>query len=115
MIIDPFDGQRDIKARMIYCVGNAQDRIFEDALRGLRALRFAITKDFFISGAIIAVVQSERFALALSSVSKERQREEIEKMFAHDTVRSLRLLHEYPMVERVVFSDGLRLSATMKL
>ena len=40
-LIDPFDGLTDIKKKCIRCVGNAEDRFTEDALRILRAIRFA--------------------------------------------------------------------------
>ncbi|HRZ95024.1 MAG TPA: HD domain-containing protein [Candidatus Moranbacteria bacterium] len=42
-IIDPFDGQKDLKSRIIRAVGNADDRFNEDALRMMRAVRFAST------------------------------------------------------------------------
>ena len=46
--IDPHDGQEDIRRGVIRCVGNPMDRFFEDALRMLRAIRFAVTKGFVI-------------------------------------------------------------------
>lgn len=114
-LIDPFGGVQDIRARLIRCVGSAQDRIMEDALRGLRAMRFAITKDMQISGEIVGVLRSQEFTDALASVSKERQREEVEKMFATDTIRAMKMFNRLPnRVMDTVFSDGLRLSATMK-
>jgi tRNA nucleotidyltransferase/poly(A) polymerase len=113
-LIDPFGGQEDIARKRIRAVGSTEDRLREDALRGLRALRFAVTKGFFIDHEITWVLGQNWFAEALSSVSKERQREEMEKMFAHDTVASLFLIHQFPAVMSVVFSQGLRLSATMK-
>lgn len=47
-IIDLFGGQQDIKDRIIRAVGVAEDRINEDALRILRAIRFAVSFDFDI-------------------------------------------------------------------
>lgn len=113
-IIDPFGGQQDIHDRIIRCVGSAEDRLSEDALRGLRAIRFAVTKGFWIHFETRNFIETRPFAELLSSVSKERQREEMEKMFAFDTVKSLKWLERFPLVREVVFSDGLRLSATMK-
>lgn len=40
-LIDPFNGMKDIENRLIRCVGSAKDRFNEDALRILRAIRFA--------------------------------------------------------------------------
>lgn len=47
-IIDYFDGQSDLRAGLIRCVGNADMRFAEDALRMLRALRFASRYGFAI-------------------------------------------------------------------
>lgn len=113
-LIDPHNGIQDIKIGVIKAVGNAEDRLREDALRGLRALRFAVTKEFWIHFEIRHFMETAEFAGLLRSVSKERQREEMEKMFAHNTVSSLLWLQRFPMVVEAVFSDGLRLSATMK-
>lgn len=45
-LIDPFDGLKDIEWQKIRCVGSARDRFGEDALRILRAIRFASQLEF---------------------------------------------------------------------
>lgn len=47
-LIDPFGGTEDINENTIQCVGSAKDRFGEDALRILRAIRFASQLDFTI-------------------------------------------------------------------
>lgn len=47
-LIDPFNGMEDIKHKKISCVGSAKDRFGEDALRILRAIRFAAQLEFTI-------------------------------------------------------------------
>ena len=47
-LIDPFNGMEDIKYKKISCVGCAEDRFGEDALRILRAIRFAAQLEFTI-------------------------------------------------------------------
>ena len=47
-LIDPFNGLEDIKWQKIQCVGSVKDRFSEDALRILRAIRFASQLDFTI-------------------------------------------------------------------
>ena len=42
-IIDPFSGQKDLENKIIRAVGNPEDRFSEDALRMMRAVRFAAT------------------------------------------------------------------------
>lgn len=48
-LIDPFDGLKDIEYNKIQCVGFAKDRFEEDALRILRAIRFASQLDFVLT------------------------------------------------------------------
>ncbi|BCG59888.1 CCA tRNA nucleotidyltransferase [Paenibacillus sp. URB8-2] len=45
-LIDPFGGAEDLRRRLIRCVGTAEERFDEDALRMLRCVRFASTLDF---------------------------------------------------------------------
>ena len=47
-LFDPFGGKEDIEKRLIRCVGNAETRFKEDALRILRALRFSAVLSFSI-------------------------------------------------------------------
>lgn len=113
-IIDLVGGVKDIEAKVIETVGHPLLRFREDSLRVLRAMRFSITKGFDISQRTRGYMQEPEIVERLVSVSKERQREEMEKMFAHDTIASLRLMEQFPKVRDAVFRDGLRLSATMK-
>lgn len=111
-LIDPFDGATDLKMGVLACVGNANDRIQEDALRILRAIRFSITKDFWIEGELSDAIIKHRNAL--STVSKERIREELEKMFEFDTFSALTALHNFNL-EWIVFSQlGLSLKPMSK-
>jgi tRNA nucleotidyltransferase (CCA-adding enzyme) len=115
-LIDPFDGQRDIKDRVISFVGNAETRIREDGLRILRAFRFEITKGFKMDSEAWDAVRSEFGAEMLGKQKVERVREELVKMFKADTLRSLGLLCDLPSHTRAaIFRDGLRLDATMKM
>ncbi|GAA7537337.1 CCA tRNA nucleotidyltransferase [Helicobacter pylori] len=76
-IIDPFKGQNAIKNQVIECVGEAQLRFFEDALRILRALRFSATLGFKIApGTKEAVFACKDL---LKHLSKERLQSELNK------------------------------------
>ncbi len=76
--IDPFDGRADIEKREINCVGDAHERFSEDALRILRAFRFAAQLGFDIGKGTEAgaLVLKNRLQL----VSAERIREELNKI-----------------------------------
>jgi tRNA nucleotidyltransferase (CCA-adding enzyme) len=94
-IIDPFGGIKDIEDKIIQCVGNPDLRFKEDALRILRALRFAITKNFKIAY-LTDICMSINMHL-LSNISSERIREELHKMFKFDTNKSVTVIHNFKM------------------
>lgn len=77
-LIDPFHGQKDLELEMIYPVGLAKERFAEDALRMMRAIRFAAQLGFIISTEIISAIGE--LAPTLVNVSKERIREELMKL-----------------------------------
>ncbi len=74
-LIDPYDGQKDIKDKLVRAVGNALERFNEDALRMLRAVRLVAELGFGIDGAT-AVAISEN-SKHLSLVSRERVKDEL--------------------------------------
>src|SRR5688500_8201403 len=74
---DPFDGQQDIARRLIRAVGDARERMREDRLRALRAIRFAARFGFDIDPETWrAIVES---APHLGRLSAERVKQELEK------------------------------------
>ncbi len=77
-LIDLFHGREDIKRGVISCVGNADARFDEDALRILRAVRFAAQLDFDIDAATRNAISAH--APNLHAVSKERILVEISKL-----------------------------------
>ena len=77
-VIDYVDGQRDIEAGVVRAVGNADERIEEDKLRMLRAVRFAAGFGFELEDETLAAVT--RHAKEISVVSAERIAEELRRM-----------------------------------
>lgn len=77
-IIDPFDGQKDLQRGLIRCVGQADLRFTEDALRILRALRFAAVLGFEIEPATRDSL-IEHIPL-LSRIAAERIRQELDRI-----------------------------------
>ncbi len=76
-LADPFDGQKDLKAGVLRCVGDPDARFHEDALRILRALRFMSEKGLKPEPATEAAIR-RNYSL-LSRVSQERITEEFVK------------------------------------
>lgn len=113
-LIDPHGGQKDLKKRILRAVGSPIERFTEDALRILRALRFSISKEMEIHTSIWEAFEAFPPDL-LCSVSAERKREELQKMFAADSLESIDLLGKLPKsLRQAIFSDGIWLKATME-
>lgn len=81
-LIDPFNGMEDIKYKKIRCVGSAEDRLNEDALRILRAIRFEAQLNFV--GLPETMFEIERQYERLSSISVERINSEFCKIVASE-------------------------------
>ncbi|MFD1422106.1 CCA tRNA nucleotidyltransferase [Lactiplantibacillus songbeiensis] len=77
-VIDLFDGLADLKAGVLRAVGVAEDRFHEDALRMMRAVRFASQLDFTIEPQTQQAI-TDNVAL-LTKIAVERTRVEWEKL-----------------------------------
>lgn len=75
-LIDPFGGQADMNSGLIRCVGNPRDRFAEDALRILRALRFAARFGYRMEPETDAALHA--LAPSLSGIAAERVRVELD-------------------------------------
>ncbi len=75
---DPFGGRDDLERRVIRCVGEASERMREDRLRALRALRFAGRFEFAIEPATWTAIMES--APHLGRLSMERVKQELEKV-----------------------------------
>ncbi len=92
-IIDVFDGQEDIKNKIIRCVGKIEDRISEDPLRMLRAVRFATTLGFRIEENLYKELKKHR--KLISELSRERIKEELTKILVNKNAKvGLKLLKD---------------------
>lgn len=97
-IIDSFGGQADLARRIIRCVGEADRRFREDALRMFRAVRFAAQLDFTIEEATLAAVG--RNAARAVVLSGERVRSEVEKILLSPRPELVALPVELGMLAR---------------
>lgn len=89
-LIDSCDGVGDIQAQILRFTGSGFDRIREDPLRMLRMIRLAIQLDFSIDSQSWSQIQSS--SSLLKQVSKERIRDELDKILDKD-VKGLELLY----------------------
>ena len=77
-LVDLYKGQQDIKDKVLRTVGNPGDRFNEDALRMLRAIRFAVQLDFTISSETAESIFKN--SDLIKKISLERIRDEFEKI-----------------------------------
>lgn len=114
--IDPHDGLADIEDKLIRCVGRTGQRLAEDPLRVLRAIRFAITKGFRIDAEIKRWLH-ESFLISslIETVSEDRIREEIHKMLKYDTNLTLFYINQFEeLFSRIFDETDIWLMATTK-
>ncbi len=77
-MLDLYKGQADLTDKIIRTVGDATERLTEDALRMLRAVRFSVQLGFSISHETMTAITAN--AALVEKVSAERIHEEFEKI-----------------------------------
>jgi tRNA nucleotidyltransferase/poly(A) polymerase len=115
-IIDYFNGLQHLREKILYTPLPTRDTFDDDPLRILRAIRFHITKGFDISGSIYVCIKDYDYEIKMGVVSMERIREELFKCFKHDTLKTIKILEEFPELKKYIFKDStLWLKPTMEL
>lgn len=100
-IIDPFNGQKDIKDKLIRAVGDGDQRFNEDALRLIRAIRLMSQLDFDINP--VTRESIEKNSHLLKNVSHERIRDEFIKLIMTDfPMRGLVILKESGLLSLII-------------
>ena len=90
-IVDLFGGRKDLQNGIIRAVGDAKKRFDEDALRMLRAVRFAAQLGFKIDDDTFAAIKEK--AKLLSNVSKERIFVELNKSLCGDFAQNIKMVY----------------------
>jgi len=95
-LIDLFGGHHDLAHQILRTPLDPVETMMDDPLRLFRALRFSITKDLSLDPALWTAFSNPHLYEKLwRVVSRERIREELHKMFAADSVRSMKCLVEF--------------------
>ena len=94
-LVDAFDGMGDLQKKVIRCVGNPKERFTEDALRMLRALRFAAQLGFEVEEQTFAAIRE--LAQTIEKISAERIQTELVKLLTSD----------HPELIREVYTSGI--------
>jgi tRNA nucleotidyltransferase (CCA-adding enzyme) len=100
-LVDMFNGIEDLHNKTIKCVGDADKRFNEDALRMLRAVRFACQLQFKIDEATYEAMRNNY--LLLKNVSAERIREELNKVLLSAVPsQGIRILEETKLLNYII-------------
>lgn len=115
-IIDLFGGIEDLDSRRLRAVGDPRERLREDALRALRAVRFAITKGFYIDADLAYAMHTEAVRYDLEhNISTERIKDELHKCFAYDSYETIMFLaHNFPQYLSVAVDKGIWFEPTTR-
>lgn len=90
-LLDPCGGEADLRLKVLRCVGNAERRFNEDALRILRGLRFAAALGFELDGEVVSAAQGCK--RLLKTVAAERVLAELKGFFSADACAELCIKH----------------------
>ncbi len=82
LIIDPFNGRSDLDNKLIRAVGDPNERFKEDALRLMRAIRFATQLSFTIEDETLSAITND--ATLIKNISQERIRDEFMKILGSE-------------------------------
>ena len=105
-IIDFVGGQADLQAGIIRAIGNPHNRLAEDHLRALRAVRFAARFNFNIEHETFKAIKQH--AQELQGISRERIGIELNLMMSHvSRVTAAELLQELQLDEPVLGEENI--------
>ncbi len=92
-LLDPFNGQEDINKKLIRAVGDPTERFDEDALRMMRAVRFAAELNFTIEEKTLEATRMK--SSLINKISIERVRDEFTKIMMSEHPRhGIQMLHD---------------------
>lgn len=100
-LVDYFNGMDDISSRTIRCVGKPVKRFGEDYLRMLRAIRFSAQLQYDLDIETFQAIKE--LSKNIVNISKERVREEINKVLLTDKPSDgIRLLHDTGLLSYII-------------
>lgn len=99
-LVDIFGGIQDIENRIIRCVGDAEERFTEDALRMLRAVRFSAQLGYRIEDSTKEAIR--KLAPNLKLISAERIQAELVKLVISPHPESLRTAYETGITKQIL-------------
>ncbi len=102
-LVDPFGGREDIKKKVIRAVGKAEERFTEDALRMMRAVRFAVKlgREWEIGEKTYRAIKKN--SRLLKDISQERIRDELVKIIMSErAAEGIELLRKLSLLRYIM-------------
>lgn len=99
-LVDYYDGVKDLKAGIIRCVGDANLRFSEDALRMLRAIRFSAALNFQIQDETLDAII--KLAPNIQDISSERIQVEIVKLLTSLNPSRIKYLYSTGLIKYII-------------
>ncbi len=101
VLYDPYKGQEDIKDMSLKTVGSPVERFSEDALRMMRAVRFAVQLGFTISNETTEGIVS--CGTLIKNISSERIRDEFEKIImSSEPAVGVGMLQKFGLLKHII-------------
>ncbi len=108
-VVDAFNGTSDLDNGIIRCVGVAEERFTEDALRILRAIRFSAQLGFTIEEETALAIK--KLSANLKKISRERIQTELDKLITSSHPDRIKLVQTYGLGE-YIFDNAKVISAS---
>ncbi len=100
-VIDFVDGVEDIRRRILRAIGSAEERLAEDRLRMLRAVRFAARFELAVDDEVVRAIRAH--GAELMGVSRERIGMEIRRVLLHASRgRAVRMVEEFGLAPAIL-------------
>jgi tRNA nucleotidyltransferase (CCA-adding enzyme) len=97
-VIDLLNGKADILDKKIKVIGDVNQKLTEDPLRILRAIRFAATLDFELDSSIIEFINKNK--VLIKTLSYNRKKEELDRIFSSKNILiGINLLKELELLD----------------
>ena len=110
-IIDIVNAKKDINDKVIKCVGNAEEKIKQDSLRILRAIRFATVLNFKINKDLENSIK--KYASNLKGLSFHRKKEELNYIFrSPNYLYGISLIYKYKLDKILEISNLKKIKQT---
>lgn len=104
-VVDPHGGRADLEAKVLRAVGDPRDRLREDSLRALRALRFSAVKGLVMAPNLREAMVDKQVISSMAKLPAERVLNEMDSMLkGAGAASAFRTLAQFPAIQEVVMN-----------